>query len=267
MLKKTLALALAFALTVACLASCDLFGGEGDPDPKELMEAAEAQLEDKPYTATVQTKMTAKDPALAERIATLGETVMTVSSDGDDGFKVRLNANLGDIRVLKSYTAKGGMLYLEYILTVGEESAAVKEKASLESTELSSALSELGSGAEIGYADFSDVSLESSKEGYTVTCESASDEALAGAEMALASSLGEDMTLSLKELSYVATLDKDGALLSTVLTYTFSVVLDDVLYNMTSEVSTSYDYSSEVSVVAPDDADMYTEVAYGDLIR
>lgn len=266
MLKKTLALALALVLTVACLASCDLFGGVSDPDPKELMAAAEAKLKDEPYTSTVTTKMTAKDPALAERINALGETAMTVSSDGE-GFKVRLNATLGDVRVLKSYTAKDGMLYLEYILSVGEESAAVKEKASLEDAELSSALAELGSGAEIGYADFSDVSLESSKEGYTVTCKAASDEALAGAERALASSLGEDMSLTLKELGYVATLNKDGALESTVLTYTFSVVLDDVLYNMTSEVSTSYDYSREVSVAAPEDADMYTEVAYGELIR
>ena len=60
MLKKTLALALALVLTVACLASCDLFGGGSDPDPKELMAAAEAKLEDEPYTATVTTKMTAK---------------------------------------------------------------------------------------------------------------------------------------------------------------------------------------------------------------
>ena len=62
-------------------------------------------------------------------------------------------------------------------------------------------------------------------------------------------------------------MNDDGALQKTVLTYTFAVILDGVIYNMTSEVTTSYDYSKEVSVVAPEDADMYTDVAYGDLIR
>lgn len=255
----------ALALAVACLGACGIIGGGETPDPKELMAAAEEKLASEPYTASITTKMSAKDPALAERINALGETAMTVSSDGE-GFKLRMNASFGDVRVLKSYIAKDGVLYLEYMLTVGEDSAAVKEKTSLESFDLTTALAELGAGAEIGYADFSDVSIDSSKGGYTVTCSEASAEALAGAEKNLASSLGDDMSLALKELGYVASLDKDGALLETVLTYTFSVTLDGVLYNMTSEVVTSYDYS-EVTVAAPDDADMYTEVAYSDIIR
>ena len=263
MIKRITALVLCAALSVLCLASCGLIGS--DLDAATVVAAAEGKLGSEIYTADVTVTMSAKDPALQERIDSLGETSISVSSDGE-GFKMRTEVALDDVSVLTGYVAAGGILYRETVATVGDKSATEKVRAELDGVEIAEVISKLGAGAEIGYEDFDEVKIKGSAQKCTITCEGLKEDATSGAEMTLASSLGDGMDLTLTEAAYTAKIE-DGLFKSVTVVYTFSVSLEGVAYSMTSEIVTDYSYGNTVIISAPADADEYELVTYEQIVK
>ena len=262
-LKKILAMSLALALSLSCLFGCELVGGS--VDAVAAMKEAEGTLTDSQYTAVVTTEISAKDPALKERIDALGESNITIVY-GDAGFKLRSDMSIDGARVFGTYTAFDGVLYFESMATVGEDSSFLKQKARIDQMDLNAFTSHIGAGIQIDYTDFESVVASGSAGKCTVTCTDLKDELVESAEYTLSSMLGDDFKLTLSDVVYVATL-KDRAFMTESVKYMFSVEMDGALYNMESVVTIAYDYSTEISISAPADAEMYDEISFENMIR
>ena len=259
MKKKILALVLAVVMAVSMLASCELL--EGEVTAEEVLKAASEALESAPYSATSTTVIDAKDPDLAAKLEGVSNAGITYSVNGSD-FTARMSVSVSGIEVKRTYTVVDGILYNESIIEIEDDQTVIKKKAEIDETELSGILAEIGAGAELTYEDFETVELSGSRKNCTVVCTKAKAASLSGADEILGSALLDaDVELTLRDATLTLVI-KDGKYESVTLAYSYYIENENGIYNMTAELKTTYDYSTEVAVSAPQDAEVYVSTSY-----
>lgn len=264
MKRRISALLLALALAVTMLASCDIIGGNVT-DEEILLAAAEA-LDGASYEATSTTSFEAKAEELADKIEGISDSGITYSRKGSD-FKARMSVLVGDVEVKRTYTAKDGVLYAESIADIAGEQTVIKKKAELEESELAAVLAELGSGAELDYLDFAKLSRSGGAKNCTITCTDVKAESVRGAEAVLGAALvGADMELTISGATLTVEI-KDGKYDTVTLSYACQVETENGIYNMTATLKTEYNYTAEVEITAPADADMYVSTNYENVLK
>lgn len=261
--KKLLVLILVLSLVIGALSSCDLIGQGAELDAEAIIKDAEAALATTAYTATVSTTMTAKDSAFQEKVDSITKSDTTVSYDGDN-FKLRSEMAIDDISVVTICTAVDGVIYVERNATVGEASATEKKMSALKADEVNALLASLGAGASVGYDDFTVFMAEGTENDATVSCTEPKDGVLSDAEAVLASSLGADASVMLKDLYLLASVE-DGKITASTLTYVFTLGMGTEMFTVLASVITEYSYGNTVVISAPLDADEYKTVSLENL--
>ncbi|MBQ7343586.1 MAG: hypothetical protein IJW53_02340 [Clostridia bacterium] len=247
--------ALIIAIMACCFSSCDLIFGK---DPKETVDKAEAALEAAPYTVEMAVTYESSDQNIIDAIKCFTGPVIRLEADGDD-LRVSMQMSL-DGNVSKSvYTVCDGMIYL-----YSSEQTASGEKATREKIEYTSELREeitdmLGIGANIRYDDFKEAKERGSGGESIITCTGIKDEALYGVANLMQdklSSLGA--MVGVKDATLIITIE-DGKYQATVFSCTYIITTPETVYTVSMSLAAKFDYTSDVSVSAPTDADDYVE--------
>ncbi len=248
MFNKLTALALALVLSLACLASCK---------PTQKVES---------YKATVTTSFTSSDAAMADAIAALEKSSVTLYVYGDNLMVVSETA-LGDIKLNRIYTVADSVLYNNTTLKAEGKTVTEKEKAPFDQSKRDELLAKIGAGASLDVDDFNTATqndVESASDAYT--CYDIKDDAKASLVAIFAAKFEAlDASVSMQDAEYYVE-KLDGKVVNYILNARFVITMDSETYSVNMTIECDYDYDLSVKVSAPEDADTYTEVGYEDII-
>ncbi len=241
---KITALSLTLVLLLGSLISC-----------KEKVES---------YKATVSTSFTSDDPAMADAIAALEKSVVTLYVYGDS-IMVVSETVLGDIEMDKTYTVIDGTLYNNTILKAEGKTVSEKEKAPFDSNKRAEFIGKVGAGASLDTNDFNNVTETSLDSVTAYTCSGIKDDAKESlVEIFGAKFAGLDAGVSIQSAEYY--IEKtDGKVVSYILNARFVITLNNETYSVNMTIECDYDYDSKVKVNAPSGAD-FKETTYEDII-
>ena len=241
---KLTAFTLTFVLLLACLASCK---------PTPAVES---------YKATVTTSFTSNDAAMADAIAALEKSTVTLYVYGDNLMVVSETA-LGDVKLNRTYTVADGILYNNTTLKAAGKTVNEKEKAAFAASEREALIGKVGAGASLDTDDFNSVT---ENDGTSYTCSGIKDDAKASLTSIFAAkfeALGASVNMQDAEY-YVEKLD--GKAVNYILNARFVITMNGEDYSVNMTIECDYDYNANVKVSAPEGVDTYTEVTYEDII-
>lgn len=243
-LNKLTAFSLAFVLLLTCLASC-----KSTPSVES-------------YKATVTTSFTSNDADMADAIAALDKSSVTLYVYGDNLMVVSETA-LGDIKLNRTYTVADGILYNNTTLKAEGKTVNEKEKATFAASEREALIGKVGAGASLDTDDFNNVTENN---GTSYTCSGIKDDAKASLTAIFAAkfeALGASVNMQDAEY-YVEKLD--GKTVNYILNARFVITMNGEDYSVNMTIECDYDYNANVKVSVPEGADAYTEVTYEDII-
>lgn len=251
---KILSTVLIFGAVIGAFASCDgAVNGQQTAD-------------DGKYKINVSITYATDDAKLKDAVMAMSVNGATVLFDGEN-LSVDSTASVGDTSVKESYVLIDGVLYRDMSLTSGGNTATVKEKAAFDEQNRQTLLSDLGAGASVGIADFEDFEISSSGDNTYYDCTNIKAESADSLEKIFGSglsSVGASVSLSNAEYQKVMQGEK---IVESTLSCHFTVLLAGESYELTMHMIYMYDYTSEVSIAAPEGADSYTAVSYEEIIK
>ena len=249
MMKRILALVLTLAVAVGALASCDMINPPADNRDPDV------------YTADVEIKFATNDDKMKSAIDAMNSTA-TILRNGDD-ISVVTNSVSGENSVTESYVLAGGVLFHGLSVKVGKYSLDEHKMAYVTESDFDTIIASIGQGADISADDFSSSSAVGSDVTYTDILED-SKASLVKIMSKSFESLGA--TVSIGNVSL--TLTKDGDFVDTsVLSCEYNISLDGNNYSVTMRIYTEYNYTSEVTVGTPDDADKYQPTTLEEIFK
>ena len=261
--KNLFTLLLILTLAAAVLTSCD---GGSTPTYTSPLDSADAVLASSAYTARVTMMYSSTDAELADAIASLGSSGITVETDGISE-KLTLHTDAGGLDVVKSYIATGGTLYHESTATLGDNTVSVKEQAPLAADSRLMLTLKLGGAAVINTSDFTTYEVKTGELSTTVTCTEMKSETKSSLTDLLGASLSAmDASLEIDSARLSATIT-DGRYRQTALTLNMTVTLGENSYSLTLTSITDYDYSTAVTITVPSDTDEYTVKTYDEIVK
>ena len=264
MKKQVLSIMLACLVLLSLLVSC----GETPNTMEAIVGLAVSALEENAYSATSTIGVESTNSEIADVVATLNGSLPTITYSVKDGqFTAKLNMSVSDVAVEKAYTLKDGVLYSNSLVSASGVQTVVKKKAIFDGEKLTTALTDIGAGAEIDYTDFSKFVIEGEGEKYTISFTEMKPDALTGVDALMGGALEEaGYTLTLTNVTMKYNIES-GKYLDTQVTYTYQVEADGETYSLTTSVTTTYDYTTEVVIFAPQDTGAYELVGYEDVLK
>ncbi len=244
-------------LTAASLVLVLLLGALISCQPKEKVES---------YKATVRTSFTSSDEAMADAIAALDKSEVTLYVYGDSIMVVSETA-LGDIKLDRTYTVADNTLYNNTTLKAEGKTVTEKEKAPFDQSKRDELLAKIGAGASLDVDDFNTATqndVESANDAYT--CSGIKDDAKASLVAIFASKFASlDASVSMLDAEYYV--EKDGGKpISYILNARFIITMNNETYSVNMAIECDYDYNAKVKVTVPDGVDAYVETTYDDII-
>lgn len=216
------------------------------------------------YKATVTTSFSSNDAEMAEAIAALEKSEVTLSVYGDS-IEVASSTKIGDIEMNKIYVVKDGVLYNDTTLKAEGKTAIEKEKAPFKESNRSELLAKVGAGAELDTNDFTKVVESKEKKITAYTCSGIKDDAKASLEAIFAAKFESlDADFSMLDAEYYVE-KKDGKPVSYILNSRCLITIGDASYSVNMTIEADYDYDSKVEINAPDAAG-FKETSYEDII-
>lgn len=259
-LQKQSVLFLLIALLVTSFSACQ----RPETMTAELwMSTAEAYLEEADYTATVTTAFSSAQEQMAQSVASMQSSNMTVRVSGES-FSADMQVKTASAEVNRSYVMTGGYLYHSNTLKVGEDAVTVKEKAPASALDLYLTLEAVSVGASIDSNDFSNLSMTSDETKHRVTCTGIRNNALVELNEILGVTT-DASKLIVNSVTYEAVIE-NSKFVETALTVVYTVMTGTEIYELTATRTASYTYES-VAVTSPADAEDYTAVSYEELIK
>ena len=243
---KLTALTLVLIMAFTCLASCGLF------------DSVES------YKATVKTSFTSNDAAMADAIAALEKSEVTLYVYGDN-IRAESSTKIDDITLNKAYTVYGTIIYSDTTLTAEGRTVTEKEKASFATEQRDALISKIGAGASIDTDDFNTVKENKIDNINAYTCSYIKDDAKASLVSIFAERMGAiDAQISLTNAEYYVEKNKDKPV-SCILNTSFAIVLNGATYNIDMAIECDYDYDAKVEVKLPENASEYIVTSVDDI--
>ncbi|MBP3401856.1 MAG: hypothetical protein J6K85_02235 [Clostridia bacterium] len=244
---KLTALTLVLIMAFTCLASCGLF------------DSVES------YKATVRTSFTSNDAAMADAIAALEKSEVTLYVYGEN-LMVVSETSLGDIKLDRAYTVADGTLYNNTTLNAEGKTVTEKEKAPFDQGKRDELLLKVGAGASLDTDDFNNVTESAEGKATAYTCSGIKDDAKASLIAVFAAKFASlNAGVSMLDAEYYVE-KQDGKPVNYILNARFIITINSETYGVNMTIECDYDYNSKVKVTAPDGTDAYTEVACEDII-
>lgn len=251
--RELTALLLIFALSVGCLASCDNMGGGQN-------------AEEDSYIVNIDVSYATNDPKMKEAIASITENSATLSVLGDD---IRVNSKtvMDDRSFNEEYILVGGVLYRSMKLVVGDYSVTSNTLAELTAENRQAVLADIGIGANISTADFKNCQHESFGEVSLYTCADIEENSAKSLEKIFSSGFsGMGGSVSLTGADFSATYNGEKIMDSTLSCH-FAVVMNDISYEITMHIAYTYQYTDDITILAPEVIDDYAMVSYEEIIK
>lgn len=272
---RLIALLVALMLVLGAFASCTPGGsdtgngennGNGSTDGGNNGEGEGGlPVNTEKYVATISTTFSTDDDRMIEIIAHMGESVTVVSTDGDS-IRIHAESEVGMSSFESEYVYVDSVLYSFSKVNVDGKSASSYEKAAMSAEDSADLIQKAGPGASVGSADF--MTKERNKEGNITTyvCSnmmSTSRDSIS--EIFSKRFAGYNATVRLVSAEYNLELIGD-ANKSSELACHFIVTMDGVDYSFTMNLKTEYEYTDDVSISVPAEADKYSDVPLKDII-
>lgn len=240
-------------------------GNVDNSDQGDTGDQVEIPADTDKYIATMTTTFTTDDADMADIIAHMGESVTVVSTDGS-AIKIHGESQVGMSSSENEYVYIDGIIYSYTRVNVDGKTASSYEKAAMSAEDSDALIKKAGPGASIGSGDF--MTKERSKEGNITTyvcsnMSSASRDSLAG--IFAKRFAGYNATVRLVSATYNLELIGD-ANKSSDLSCDFIVTMNGTDYSFTMNLKCEYEYTSEVSITAPENADKYEETSLEKII-
>ena len=244
---KSAALTLVLIMAFTCFASCGLF------------DSVES------YKATVKTSFTSNDAAMAEAIASLEKSEVTLYAYGDN-LMVVSGTELGDIKLDKTYTVYDGVLYNNTTLNAEGKTVTKKEKAPFDKEKQDELLLKVGASASLDTDDFNNVTESAAGKATAYTCSGIKDDAKESLLSIFAAKFASlNAGVSMLDAEYYVE-KQDGKAVNYILNARFIITINSETYGVNMTIECDYDYDADVNISAPTGADAYTEATYEDII-
>ena len=246
--KRLISVLLILATLTCCLASCN----KGKKN-SNLIESAEAALNEAPYAMDIVVQYTSDNAAMALVIDGFSKPTMKINVDGDK-FKARLDLVNGEAKSYISHTFVDGVLYTEW----QENGVTNQEITEYTETDKATLNMVLGENAGIGPEDFEEIETKSVSGLSKVTCSKIKREALEALIASLESdfaALGFVVDVNIDVAIKDATLEleiEDGKYNAAILTCLYYVTTAEGSYSVTMTHSTRYTYTKELEIIAPE---------------
>ena len=251
---KITALALSVILGVGALTAC-----ETEP-PVEIPSGPDTS-----YVVAVKVKYATTDSKMNQAVGYMN-TSSTVSVDGDRA-SVITESTSGDSTVSESYVLDGGQLYHTTKVGIGQFELCENEVATVDKVDIAVILNKIGAGANIGLDDFDTVNNQGNDKNAYYTCSDIKEESAKSLLEIYGKSLtGIGASVTLESAAYYLE-ESDGQVKYSILSCSFSVILEGKTYKVTMHMESTYDYEAEPNIVVPDNADSFTKVGYNDIIK
>ncbi len=247
--------ALIIAIMASCFSSCDLILGK---DPKETVDKAEAALDAAPYTVEMAVTYESSDQNVIDAIKCFTGPVIKLEADGDDlcvSMHMSLDGNVSE----SVYTVCDGMIYLYSSEQTASGEKTTREKLQCNSELRDEIIDKLGAGANIRYDDFDEAKERGTGGESIITCTGIKNEALYGVADLMQDKLSDlGAMVGVKDATLVITII-DGKYQATVFSCTYIITTPETVYTISMSCVAKFDYTSDVNISAPEDANNYTE--------
>lgn len=247
---KLLATILTLTIVVGLLASCDIV----TPPVNDARDPGT-------YTARVSVRFATNDDKMKDAIDALSSDA-TVLKDGDN-LSVTTLSETEDASIHESYILSGGMLFHSLLVKVGEYSLNEYKMAFVSDGEIESIAARIGQGASVGAEDFKTFENVGSEIVYSDILEESKASLVLIMSDKLAT-IGAEVDITDASLS--VTNDGDF-IISSVLSCNYEISLNGEVYSVIMRLYTDYDYTSEVMISIPDDADKYQPASLDEIIK
>ena len=249
---KLMAMLLSFVLVVSMLASCE--------DP------VEQPLQTDNYIANVEIKFATNDDAMKAAVDAMNSSKSTVYVSGDE-MRIETLASLNDIMLADNYIFFLGNLYHEQKLTVGEDTMANYEMASVGEADREKLLADIGAGASIDVEDFEISNKEGQDGNISYNCKNIKADARESLQAIYASNFSAfKATVELSGAEFRLETE-NGRDKSSILSCHFVINMDGQTYEITMHITTTYDYDTVFGISAPVNVDEYVKVNYDEMFK
>ncbi len=253
------------AILVLLLLSCLLVSCAADP--KDIMTKADSALSEGAYKMTSKLKIECDNPDLKAIFDAMSVEIPMII-DGNN-FQMEMNMDIGmGIGVDMSYTIIDRTLYMDMSI-MGQQ---VKNKATMTEEQYNSFMSDNGTEQTVSFNDFANMTTEKGENGETViVCEGITEKGLAELNKTLDQTLESFTEIGLTEFKLTDGISqtiviKDGKYQSSTLNYGFTMTVSGETISVNAAMEIKYSYDDIPAVVAPADADQYTEMSYDEMV-
>ena len=255
---RIISLLLALLLCIGCFAACK-------PDPDNGNNSVDEIPQSDNYVANVQVKFATNDNKMKAAVDAMASNA-TINVWGDN-FNVYTTSKVNDNTATNSYTLVDGMLYYSSSLSLGEHTVSENKKAEFTAADREQVISNLASTAKIDIGDFYVVDMTQNGNKSTYVCSDAFDEAKADVAAIVADRFAAiGATVAVGGIEYH--LETEGERnLSSILSCDYIITLGGVDYEITMRLYTTYNYDTPTEVSAPENADSYVSVPYGEIVK
>ena len=272
---KLIALMLVLSLCFGCLFSCengDKTDETGNPQEQPSADDTNAKedenLQTDTYKISVKVAFASDDEAMKAAIRNLNASATSTVIEVDkNNLSITSSAEVNGYTVLKNYTLIDSTLYHHSVIRSATQVASVREWSTLTDSNIDNLLLKKGEGAGIDISDFAIINSSKTKDGRFYECSDIFESAAKSLEEILAASFASaEAVVKLDFATYKIETAK-GRNVSSTLSCNFIITMNDVDYTLTMRMYYTYDYDAQINISAPDDADLYTEVSYLEIVK
>ncbi len=270
---KLLALLLCFSIVIGVFVGCqpeekpnddlqdDITETPSDDD-KEDDKVEEIQTDR--YVITSKIKFATNDYKMKDAVSAMNSNSIITVDKGN--VWVATDSELNDVKVDKDYYLVDGTLYYSNTVRVGDIFATEHKKADMSNQNKEWLLAKVGAGAQISIADFETFDMSSFGENCSYTCSNIyTDSAESLCDILASGFAGMDASVELVNVEYM--LDVKGEIYtSSILSCSFEITIDGIVYEITMHVYNDYTYSNDISITLPENADEYQQVPHSEII-
>lgn len=253
---RALAMLLILVLSLSTLAACNIGGDTND---------GEENLQTDTYVANIKMSFSTTDEKMKDAVDAMQDLTAKLSVDKKK-FKLESTTLSGDITIRQSYIFVASQLYHSIRITAEDGETTNLSKAVISNTDRADLVSSLGAGANIGLSDFKTHDVNKNGKETTYTCSSMFDESKESLSSIMSERFaGIGATVSVESASY--TLKRiSGRDSESTFVCNYLISLNGESYRVTLTTTYTYDYTADVNISAPANADEYTDVPYTEII-
>lgn len=272
-MNRIVALLICIMLTFGCLASCQPTEDHDKlPDNPSVDETPEDETPENPedelptdqYVMTSNIIFASNDSKMVSLITAMNSSLqLTVDKDN---LYLCHTSSVNQLNLLREYTVYDGMLYHSTNIQNDKISASEYEKAIMDAQNIDELLNKVGAGAQIDATDFNNPGMSTSGDRTSYVCKDMKEDAKASLLSVFSSAFeGENAIVVLDSVEYRLTMKGERNQEST-LSCNFTIIMNGNNYQITMHVMSSYNYTKDAIVSAPEGVDKYDEVRYEDII-